>query len=222
MQAPPPLYKPVGRMPTHPPSACGVGALLFKTAYPMSISRDVPLTELLAASQRGDVDARETVAKVVYSELHDLASAYLRREGADNLTLQPTSLVGEAYLRLLGQDAVWQNRSHFFGIAAQAMRRILVDRARHRSAQRRDRSMVVTLDDAYAGNAEPVADILGVNEALERLAQLDPRQAQVVELKFFVGLSLEEIAEVLEISRATVSREWTMARAWLARELADG
>lgn len=187
----------------------------------MIISRDLPLTELLAASQHGDTDARDRVAKLVYTELHNLASAYLRREGTDDLTLQPTALVSEAYLRLLGQDSAWQNRSHFFGIAAQAMRRILVDRARHRSAQRRDRAMVVTLDHERAGETDSVADILAVNDALERLAQLDPRQARVVELKFFVGLSLEEMAEVLGISRATVSREWTMARAWLASELTD-
>ncbi len=174
----------------------------------MPIPRETPLTELLNASQAGDAAALEAVANLVYRELRDLASAYLRREGTGEYTLQPTALVSEAYLRLLGQDTAWQNRGHFFGIAAQAMRRILVDRARHRSAQRRDHALVVTLDDQSPIESDGIADVLGVHDALDKLATLDARQVRIVELKFFVGLTLEEIADVLAVSTATVSREW--------------
>ena len=115
----------------------------------------------------------------------------------------------------------WRNRSHFFGIAAQAMRRLLVDHARRNLAARRDGGVAVTLDEGLEGSQSAGYDVLGVHEALKALAKLDPRQARIVELKFFVGLSLEEIAEVVEVSVATVSREWAMARAWLQQELAD-
>jgi RNA polymerase sigma-70 factor, ECF subfamily len=180
-----------------------------------------PITALLAAARSGDPDASEAVARAVHGELRTLAASYLRRERPDH-TLQPTALVHEAYLRLLGQAQVeWQNRSHFFGIAAQAMRRLLVDHARRNSAARRDGGVAVTLDDGLEGGAVAAYDVLGVHEALNALAKLDPRQAQIVELKFFVGLSLEEIAAVVEVSVATVSREWAMARAWLQQELAD-
>lgn len=184
------------------------------------------LTQLLQRAQDGDADAQERATRHVYSALHALASGYLRGE-RDNLTLQPTALVHEAYLRLLGQEAPWRNRSHFFGIAAQMMRRILVDHARRSTAARRDRGRRVSLDaldeaTAAAGSefaADDVHDILGVHEALADMEQVDPRQAKVVELKFFVGLTLEEIAEVLGVSHATVSREWTMARTWLRQRL---
>jgi len=174
------------------------------------------LTDLLRAAQAGDTDARDEAARVVYAELHALAAHYLGRERGDH-TLQPTALVHEAYLRLVGQEAPWRNRAHFFGIAARMMRRILVDHARHASADRRDRARTVSLDDP---SAERVAarDVLDVHDALDRLERMDARQASVVELKFFVGLSLDEIAEVLEISPATVSREWSLARAWLQRQ----
>lgn len=153
---------------------------------------------------------------MVYTELHALAARYLGRERGDH-TLQPTALVHEAYLRLVGQEAPWRNRAHFFGIAAQMMRRILVDHARHASADRRDRSRTVTLEDPSA-QVVAARDVLDVHDALDRLERMDARQARVVELKFFVGLSLDEIAEVLEISTATVSREWSLARAWLQRQ----
>ena len=183
-----------------------------------------PITELLIAAQQGDPDAQDAAARAVYAELHGLADAYLRRERDDH-TLQPTALVNEAYLRLLGQGAAWQNRAHFFGIAAQTMRRILVDHARRTTADRRDRAAVVTLDDATVGvphaPADPVMDVLGVHEALDVLERIDPRQARIVELKFFVGLSLDEIAELLAISAATVSREWSMARVWLQARLGE-
>jgi RNA polymerase sigma-70 factor, ECF subfamily len=180
-----------------------------------------PITQLLAAARGGDPDAGEAVARAVHGELRQLAAAYLRKERPDH-TLQPTALVHEAYLRLLGQAHVeWQNRSHFFGIAAQAMRRLLVDHARRNSAARRDGGIAVTLDDGLVSGSDAAYDVLGVHEALESLARVDPRQARIVELKFFVGLSLEEIAEVVEVSVATVSREWAMARAWLQQELAE-
>lgn len=182
------------------------------------------LTELLAAAQLGDASVQDAAARRVYAELHQLAEIYLGRERADH-TLQPTALVNEAYLRLMGQDAPWQSRAHFFGIAATMMRRILVDHARRTAAERRDRGLQVTLDpataDATPAAPDAVTDVLGVHEALTRLEEVDARQAKIVELKFFVGLTLDEIAELLSISAATVSREWTMARAWLHAELQD-
>ncbi len=182
------------------------------------------LTELLAAAQLGDPSVKDLAARRVYDELHMLAEIYLGRERPDH-TLQPTALVHEAYLRLMGQEVPWKSRSHFFGIAATMMRRILVDHARRTAAERRDRGRLVTLDPATANATpaapDPVMDVLGVHEALTRLEQVDARQAQIVELKFFVGLSIEEIAELLAISPATVSREWSMARAWLHTELRD-
>lgn len=182
------------------------------------------LTELLGAAQGGDLEAQDAVARAVYAELRGLADGYLRGERWDH-TLQPTALVNEAYLRLMGQSSPWRSRSHFLGIAASMMRRILVDHARRHAAERRDRKLSVSLDEV--AGAELVAataaadDVLGVHEALVQLEARDPRQARIVELKFFVGLSLEEIAELLEISSATVSREWTMARVWLHQRISD-
>ena len=200
--------------------------LMHIPTRPLRRARPLPdpspqITELLAAARGGDEAAGEAVARAVHDELRSLAAAYLRRERPDH-TLQPTALVHEAYLRMLGQSQVeWRNRSHFFGIAAQAMRRLLVDHARKNLAARRDGGVAVTLDEGIEGSESAGYDVLGVHEALNALAKLDPRQAQIVELKFFVGLSLDEIAEVVEVSVATVSREWAMARAWLQQELAD-
>ena len=180
-----------------------------------------PITELLAAARAGDVEASDAVARAVHAELHRLAANYLRRERSDH-TLEPNALVNEAYLRLLGQTEVeWKSRSHFFGIAAQVMRRLLVDHARYAHASRRSRDAAITLDDGVAAPDSVVLDVLGVHEALDRLAVLDPRQARVVELKFFVGLSIDEIAEVLGVSAATVSREWALARVWLQQSLSE-
>lgn len=177
------------------------------------------ITDLLARAGAGDRAAAEDVARAVQGELRVLAAHYLARERSDH-TLQPTALVNEAYLKLLGQERVtWKNRAHFFGIAANIMRRILVDHARRSHAARRDRANAITLDESLGVEARSVDDILGVHEALDRLSVLDPRQARIVELKFFAGLSLEEIAEVVEISPATVSREWAMARVWLEHAL---
>jgi RNA polymerase sigma-70 factor (ECF subfamily) len=178
------------------------------------------VTELLLAAQGGSSDAVSKLMPVVYAELKSLAAGYLRAERADH-TLQTTGLVHEAYLKLVDQSrTTWKNRSHFFGIAAQAMRRILVDHARKRSAGKRDGGRPVTLDDEVAGQAPDTKEVLAVDEALERLAALDPRQARIVELRYFTGLSVEQTAEALEISPATVKRDWTSAKAWLQRELA--
>lgn len=195
----------------------------MSTAEPPKPAGSSSLTQLLLAAQGGDEVAKDEAARVVYDELHQLASVYLGRERGDH-TLQPTALVHEAYLRLLGQDTPWRNRSHFFGIAAQMMRRVLVDHARRGAADRRDRANTIRLDDAGVIAATEEADaqgVLDVNEALIELEQMDARQARVVELKFFVGLSLDEIAEVLSISAATVSREWTVARRWLQHRLRE-
>jgi RNA polymerase sigma-70 factor, ECF subfamily len=157
---------------------------------------------------------------VIYHELKRLAAAQLRRERGDH-TLGATALVHEAYLRLVDQHAVnWQGRAHFFGIAAQAMRRILVDHARRRGSEKRAHDRQVTLDSALVGAADADRDeILDVHEALDRLAQFDPRQAKLVELRYFAGFTIEETSELLGISTATASRDWMVARAWLQREL---
>ena len=176
--------------------------------------------------RQGDEGALNALLPLVYDEMRRLAGSYLRNEGAGH-TLQPTALAHEAYLRLLDQRQVsWQNRAHFMGLAAQAMRRILVDHARRRDAQKRGGGAVrVTLEDADAAgealsNALPL-DVPAeeLDEALDKLAALDERQARVVELRFFTGLSIEETGEALGVSPATVKRDWTLARAWLHREL---
>lgn len=171
------------------------------------------LTDLLRAAQGGDTQAQDAAANLVYRELHRLAEACLGRERDDH-TLQPTVLVSEAYMRLLGHESPWENRAQFFGIAGRTMRRILVDHARRRMADRRDARLTVPLNDTVIAPSGAL-EVLDVHDALEHLEQLDARQAQIVELKFFVGLSLKEIAETLSISPATVSREWALARRWL-------
>lgn len=162
----------------------------------------------------------ESLMPLVYDELRRLARAYMRRESPGN-TLQPTALVNEAYLRLIDQREVrWQNRAHFFGIAAQLMRRILVDRARrHHAAKRGGAGQRVSLEEVNAAVSDNEVDLISLDDALEKLAALDPQQSRVVELKFFGGLTIEEIAEVLGISPATIKREWSLAKAWLHREV---
>jgi RNA polymerase sigma factor (TIGR02999 family) len=180
-----------------------------------------PLTDLLLAWGGGDTDARDRLVALVYDELRRRAGAYMRRERPGHL-LQPTALVNEVYLRLIDQKAVqWQSRAQFFGLAAQLMRRILVDQARERGALKRGGGEIaVTFEEgAIAARQEPV-DLAALDEALDELKTLDPRQSQVVELRYFGGLSIEETAEVMSLSPATVKREWTLARAWLHRELA--
>jgi len=177
------------------------------------------VTELLHRIARGDKQAETELIPRVYRELRRIAQAYLRKERHDH-TLQATALVHEAYLRLTWQaDINWKNRAHFFAIAANTMRRILVDYARHRNASKRSDVEGFLLDHAPAISNQQCAFMTGLDEALDRLAGLNPRQARVVELKFFGGLTEEEIANVLEISSRTVKRDWTLARAWLHGEL---
>ena len=182
-----------------------------------------PVTGLLQAWGRGDMRARDMLVPLVYRELRRRAGAYLRRERADH-TLQPTALVHEVFIRLVGQDRVeWQGRAHFFGIAARMMRRILVDHARERQAGKRLGGVVrVELDDQVAAVAAPDVEVLSLDRALDDLAALDPRQARIVELRYFGGLSEQEVGAVLSLSRATITREWQSARAWLYRRLTSG
>lgn len=180
------------------------------------------VSELLQAWGRGDQAAREDLAVVVYQELRRRASAYLRHERADH-TLQPTALVHEAFVRLLAQRRVtWVNRAHFFALAAQIMRRILVDYARERQAAKRPGGIRVTLDEGLRIAPPPDCELLLLSDALEELARLDPRQAEIVELRYFAGLSESEIAAVKSLSRATITREWQSARAWLYRRITKG
>jgi RNA polymerase sigma-70 factor (ECF subfamily) len=178
------------------------------------------LTQLLSAWSAGDAAALKQLMPMVYTELHRLAARHLASERAGH-TLQTTALVNEAYLRLIDQKRVqWQNRAHFLGIAAQMMRRILVDYARaRRYAKRGGGAPVVSLDEAAEVFVEKAADLIAVDDALTRLSELDARKGRVVELRFFGGLSVEETAEVLQISSNTVLREWGTAKAWLHREL---
>ena len=186
----------------------------------MTENHDV--TGLLQAWRAGDASAGERLLPIVYAELHRRAAAAMRREDPGH-TLQPTALVNEAYMRLVGQrQADWQNRSQFYGIAAQLMRRILIDHAReHLAAKRGGGARQVTLSGVEApADSDDAVEILALHDAIEKLATLDQRQARIVELRYFAGLSVEEAAEALEISPATVKREWATARAWLKRELA--
>ena len=180
------------------------------------------ITQLLQSWQQGDAQSGEEVVPLVYAELRRIARIRLSAERAGH-TLQPTALVHEAWLRLMQQHgANWQNRAQFFAIAAQAMRRILVDHARRRhSSKRNSGETPVTLDHIEEIVAGPVPDqeMLALDAALEQLTALDARQARVVELRFFGGLSIEETADVLSLSPTTVKREWTTARAWLFREV---
>jgi len=176
------------------------------------------VTALLREWAAGDRGALERLMPLVYGELRKLAANELRAERRSH-TLQPTALVNEAYLRLVGQRSVsWNNRAHFFAIAAQMMRRVLVDHARKRGAAKRS-SGTVYLDLADAGGADRAPELLALDDALTELEKLDPRQARVVELRFFAGLSVEETAEVAGISTATVKRDWKTARAFLLNEI---
>ena len=178
------------------------------------------VTQLLIAWSEGDQVARDKLMPLVHEELHRLAHRYMRRESPGH-TLQTSALVNEAFVRLVGQKNVrWQNRAHFFGIAAQMMRRVLVDYARSRNyAKRGGGAAKLSLEEGLVVSDERSAEVVAVHEALEELAKIDPRQAQIVELKFFGGLSNEETAGVLDVSAGTVARDWTMAKAWLRREM---
>ncbi len=180
------------------------------------------VTGLLHAWSDGDEAAFDRLAPLVYSELHRMALRYLARERA-NVSMQPTALVNEVCLRLLGWDAVrWQNRGHFYGVSAQIMRRVLVDIARRRDAARRGGAVAVHIpvDEIDLPAEEPVEDIVALDRALDELAEEDARKARVVELRYFGGLSMEEIAQTLGISLRTVHNDWAFARAWLYRALA--
>jgi len=183
-------------------------------------SNDTEITALLRAHAAGDTDALDQLLPRVYDELRSIARGRLRRERPDH-TLAPTEVVHEAFLKLLPVDHVdWQNRAHFFAIASRAMRNVLVDHAARRGAAKRGgKWRSVPLDDVPAADEHTVEHLLELSEALERLAQLNERQARVVECRFFGGLSLEETAEALGTSPARVSRDWTVARAWLRNEL---
>ena len=188
----------------------------------MKTARAGTVSELLVAWSDGDMEAREALVPLVHRELRRRAAAYLRRERPDH-TLQPTALVNEAYVRLLGQQrASWVNRAQFFAVAAQIMRRILVDYARERQAAKRPGGIRVTLDEAARVEPPVEYELLMLHEALEALARLDQRQADIVELKYFGGLSEEDVAAVLSLSRATITREWQSARAWLYRRMTKG
>ncbi len=183
---------------------------------------DGNITQILKRYSQGEPEALEKLLPTIYAELRRLAQSYMRKENAGH-TLQPTALVHEAYFRLIDQKEVqWQNRAHFFGIAAQLMRRILIDHARARKAEKRGGSHTeVAFDEKFhSGDApEQAPDLLAIDAALEKLTVLNSRQAKVVELRYFGGLSVEEIAVALESSPATVKRDWTVAKAWLYREL---
>lgn len=179
------------------------------------------VTRILLKYSEGDAKALEELLPRVYQELRKLAMSYMRRENS-NHTLQPTALVHEAYFKLIDQKEVkWQNRAHFFGVAAQVMRRILIDHARARLAEKRggDATKVVFEEAFHQGTTGDAPDLLALDEALEKLAAIDERQAKVVELRYFGGLNIEETAEALGTSPATVKRDWTLAKAWLFREL---
>jgi len=167
----------------------------------------------------GDGTAAEKLLPLVYSELHRLAQSYMRRERADH-TLQPTALINEAYLRLAHDDIDWQNRQHFIAVAATVMRRVLVDYARYHDAEMRGGELQrVELDEELAISPERSEELLAVNEALDALQAINPRQAQVVELRYFAGLSIEEVASTLNISSRSVKRDWMEARRWLFQEI---
>lgn len=184
----------------------------------MSATSNEDVTELLKKWSNGDADALEELTPVIYVELHRIAARYMSRE-RDNHTLQTSALVNEAYVRLIDwKTAKWENRAHFFGVSAQLMRRILVDFARKRP-RGEEKLHQVSIEEALIISDEKDADIVALDEALNALASFDERKAKIVELKFFGGLSVEETAEVLQISGVTVMREWSKAKAWLYREL---
>lgn len=189
----------------------------------MTTSSSAEITGMLQAWGNGDQAALEKLIPLVYDELRRLARRYMDKERAGH-TLQTTALVNEAYLRLVdAHDVQWQNRAQFFGISAQLMRRILVDFARaHDNLKRGGEVQKVSLDEALMISSERSADLVALDDALTALTALDPRQSQVVEMRFFGGLSIEEIAEVLKVSVGTINRDWSMAKAWLSRELSRG
>jgi RNA polymerase sigma-70 factor (ECF subfamily) len=193
-----------------------------------SSEQSAEITRLLKAWGRGDSTALDRLTPIVYEQLHRMARSYMRHERPGH-SLQATALVNEAYLRLVdSRDLDWTDRAHFFAVCARVMRRILVDAARSRAAIKRgghaDRAAhatAINLDDLAAPGTELSAQVCALDEALDTLARIDPRRSQVIELRFFGGFTVEETAQVLEVSPQTVMRDWRLARAWLARELAQ-
>ena len=193
------------------------------TKKPSPNATSINVTALLGEWSKGNRAAFDTLMPFVYAELRRRAASYMRKENAGH-TLQPTGLVHEAYLRMVDQDhADWQNRAHFFAVASQILRRILVDHARskHRLKRGADPLKVTWIEDLGA-KEPPAFDLVALDDAMKKLSKLDPQQAKIVELRFFGGLSIEETAASLKISVATVKRDWSMARAWLLRELTSG
>ena len=177
------------------------------------------VTQLLKAMRGGDPQAAENLLPLVYAELHRLARSYMRRERPDH-TLQATALINEAYLRLVGEDVDWNSREHFIGLAAHVMRRVLVDYARTRNAEQRGGGLKrVEMQDDLAISAEQLDQVEELDEALKKLEKENPRQARVVELRYFGGLSVEQIGALLQIAPRSVKRDWALARIWLFREL---
>ena len=180
-----------------------------------------PITKILSEIKDGKEDVLNELLPIVYQELRRLANSYLKNERS-NHTLQPTALVHEAYIRLIGQKEInWQNRAHFFGVSARLMREILIEYARMKNRQKRggEFQTQILLDDAVSFVSKKELDVVAVDDALSKLEKLDERQARIVEMKFFGGLTVEEIAEVLSISAATVKRDWSTAKLFLLREL---
>ncbi len=180
------------------------------------------VTQLLKAMHAGDTQAAESLLPLVYAELHRLAKGYMRRERPDH-TLQATALINEAYLRLVGEDIDWNSRAHFIGLAANVMRRVLVDYARAHNAEQRGGGLQrVEMQDELAISAEQLDEVEHLDEALKKLERENPRQARVVELRYFGGLSVEQIGALLQIAPRSVKRDWALARIWLFRELRPG
>jgi RNA polymerase sigma-70 factor (ECF subfamily) len=189
---------------------------------PVTASRESDVSTLLRAWSDGDQNALDQLTPIVYDELRRLAGHYLRRERTGH-SLQATALVNEAYLRLVDYKRMrWENRAHFFAVSAQLMRRILVDHARRHNLKRGGDVQHVALEDTAVVGGARAESLVVLDDAMQALAQIDPRKAQVVELRFFGGLSVEETAEVLKVSAVTVMRDWSTARAWLYREMSGG
>jgi RNA polymerase sigma-70 factor (ECF subfamily) len=199
-----------------------VGRTFLAKAGGLMASAPQDVSVLLAQLIAGQQEALPKLIPLVYDELHRLAAGYMRRERADH-TLQATALVNEAYLKLVQQPCPnWHSRAHFFGVAAQVMRHILVDHARgHASEKRGGGKRPVALEDDFVFTSEKSIELLKLDTSLKRLAALDPRQARVVELRFFGGLTVEEVADVLGVSQKTVKRDWSMAKAWLHGDLKE-
>jgi len=197
-----------------------IGGLGFRPAILVGRSSTYSVTELLTRWREGDAAARDALVPLVYQELRRLARKCLAGQPSDH-TLQPTALVHEAYLRLAEREKMhFENRAHFLAVLTRIMRQILIDHARGRNAAKRDARIKVALDDAMLANPVPEISVIVLDEAVRKLSRLDARQAQIMELRFLGGLSVEETALVLDISPATVKREWMTARLWLQKQLA--